>query len=244
MYETARDRQQTVNRPFKWVLIGSLLLHFGAAGAVVYAQSRNPKPAVRSSIPVELVKLGKPRDPKLLPRKVRSAPPPPPDDAVALDTGKDTPKPKKKPRRREKKPELSDAARRLLESSSSEAALDDALAKIEDPEGSPDGFAEGTTTDPSKAARGYEATVAASLKRAYKLPELLKSQRQFLSARVVVYIAPNGRISRYEVVKKHPNQLFMSVLEGLLTNHQLPPPPNPTLARKYGSEGLDIIFKP
>lgn len=241
---SARLRKKTVNRGFKWVLMGSFALHFGIFGAVVYAQSLKPKRQVHNAIPVELVRLGKPRDPKLLPRKVRRAPPPPADDAVALDTGKKPDPSQKKPerRRREKEPTMSDAARRLLESANDDA-LDDALAKIEEPEGSPDGVPEGTTTDPTKAARGYAAKAGASLKRAYQLPDLLKAQQQFLSAEILIHVEPNGRISSYEIVKRHSNDLFMSALERLLKSHQLPPPP-PELAERFRTDGILLRFKP
>ena len=112
MYETARARSRAVNRAFKWVLGASLALHVGVFGVVVYAQSLHPKLQVHDTIPVELVRLGKPRDPALLPRIAKSAPPPPADDTVALDTGKtDKTKPAPKPDKK-KTPELSDAARR------------------------------------------------------------------------------------------------------------------------------------
>ena len=242
MYETARARSRAVNRAFKWVLGGSLALHVGVFGVVVYAQSLHPKLQVHDTIPVELVRLGKPRDPALLPRIAKSAPPPPADDTVALDTGKtDKTKPTPKPDKK-KTPELSDAARRMLEGMADDR-LDKALAKVEELEGSPEGVAHGTTTDPARAARGYEAQVAASLKQAYQLPEMLKSQQQFLSAEFVLFIEGNGRISRYEIVKRHPNDLFMSALESLLKTHQLPAPP-PNLASRYRDEGVLVRFKP
>ena len=241
MYETARARSKAVNRSFKWVLGVSLGLHFGVFGAVVFAQSRQPKIKIHDTIPVELVKLGKPRDAALLPRIARSAPPPPADDTVALDTDKKKDKPTKAPDKT-KAPELSDAARRMLDTAADDR-LDSALAKIEEPEGALDGVADGTTTDPARAARGYEALVAASLKQAYQLPEMLKSQQQFLSAEFMLYIESDGRISRHELVKRHPNELFMSALESLLKSHRLPAPPR-ELARRYRDEGVLVRFKP
>ena len=237
--QTVRDRQRAVNRGFKWVLIASFVLHFGVFGAVVFAQSQRPAVVVKDAIPVELVQLGKPRDPDLLPRKVRRAPPPP-DDGVNLDTGK---KPKTKPKRkRDPDKAMSDAARRLL-NDANDSALDNAFSKLDEPEGSPDGVARGTTTDPTRAARGYEAQVGASLKQAYRLPETLKSRRQFLSAEFVLFIESNGRIARYEIVKSHPERVFMSALENLLKSHQLPAPPK-ALAKRYRDQGVRVRFKP
>jgi hypothetical protein len=241
VYETARARSRAVNRPFKWIVGVSLGIHVGVFGAVVFAQSRQPKVKVHDAIPVELVRLGKPRDPALLPRIAKSAPPPPADDAVALDTGQKKDKPERKPDKK-KEPELSDAARRMLEGPVDDR-LEKTLAKVEEMEGAADGVAHGTTTDPNRAARGYEAQVAVSLKQAYQLPEMLKSQQQFLSAEFVLYIEANGRISKYEIVKGHPNDLFMSALESLLKTHQLPAPPS-ALASQYRERGVLVRFKP
>lgn len=231
----------SVNRAFKWVLIASFALHSCIFAVVVYAQKVRPHPTVIDAIPVELVRLGKPRDPDLLPRKVRHAAPPPVDDAVNLDT-ENKAKPTKTTPTKSKPPEMSDAARRLLEGANDDA-LDDALAKIEEAEGSPEGVPEGTTTDPARAARGYEALASASIKRAYQLPDLLKAQQQFLVADILIHIEADGRITNYEIIKRHPNDLFMSALENLLKSHQLPAPPK-ELVDKYRSEGILLKFKP
>ena len=88
-----------------WVAV-SVLIHGGAVGGVVYAQTlKPPRVDLQEAIPVELVRLGKPRDPKLLPRLAPppppappppaqppppappvAEPPPPAENAVALDT--------------------------------------------------------------------------------------------------------------------------------------------------------------
>lgn len=236
MEDGGRARRKSVNRGFKWVMISSLVLHFGIFGAVVYAQTHKPASRVINSVPVELVRLGKPRDPDLLPRIQRQAPPPP-DDAIALDSGKKTQKPK-----REKKPKMSNAARRML-AGANDDALDNALSKIEAPEGTADGSVEGTTSDPARAARGYVALAAASLRSAYSLPDILKAQQQFLSAEILIFIGSAGQILKYEVVKRHSNDLFMSALERLLKSHELPPPPK-ELVNRFRTEGILVRFKP
>ncbi len=241
MEDGGRSRRKTVNVGFKWVMITSLMLHFGIFGAVVYAQNNKPVIKVINAVPVELVRLGKPRDPDLLPRIQRIAPPPP-DDAISLDTGK---KPKKRKRDkppRQKKPKMSAAARRML-AGANDDALDNALSKIEAPEGTADGVVEGTTSDPARAARGYIALAGASLRRAYSLPDILKAQQQFLSAEISISISANGKILKYEVVTRHSNELFMSALERLLKSHQLPAPPK-ELANRFRTEGILVRFKP
>ena len=247
-----------------WVL-ASVLLHGGLVGGIVYAQSLRP-PAIDLSkaIPVQLVQLGEQRDPRLLPRKPVTPPPPPPaevepprapptapppapepaENAVPLKTSEDK-EPEKKPP--EKKPppppKLSAAAERLLRGSG-DGRLDDAMAKLEKAEGSPDGSRYGTTTDPNQAAQGYQREVAAALKAVYVVPAPIPSaQRRFLKARVVLFIDRNGRIKKYDFAERHSNKLFMSALEKLLKTVKLPKPPA-SLRRQVANDGIVVIFSP
>lgn len=241
-----KERRRASRRGFGALLFISVVIHAGAFAAVVYAQGRAPKLQTPSgAIPVELVRLGKERDEQLLPRKV-APPPPPPPDAVALETP-DAPPPPPKPKPPPPKPksadeQMSDAARRLLQDAAN-SRLDEALDKLE-AEGSADGSVHGTTTDPNRAARGYEAQVGALLKQRYRIPDLIpQAQRRFLVAEVLLIIESNGRISRHQFTKSHPNQLFMQALERLLKTTQLPPPPR-TLRRLYKKEGMLVRFVP
>lgn len=235
----AAARRRTM-RGFTIALFVSLLVHGAGLGSAVYASRKRPAPKLESAIPVQLVKLGKKRDPKLLPRLV-AEPPPPPEDVVKLDTSdKSVPIPKEKDKTpRSKEPELSDAARRMLDQS----RLDRALEKI-DPEGDPEGDEFGTTTDAANAATGYLRDITRALQASYRLPEAIpSSQRQFLRARVVLYIERDGRIREFDFVERHPNGLFMSALETLLKSIVLPKPP-PTEAGRVDSDGIEVIFRP
>jgi len=238
------------NDGFGWVVSGSAVLHgLAIASAVAFSQWR-PAPQFENALPVELVQLGKPRDPNLLPRKVKRPPPPeskpavvgddaPEPDAVPLETKK--PEPEKKRRPKESSPrKLSDAARKML--SSSDSRLDDALAKIEEPEGSPEGFAEGNTTDPDAVGDAYAAKVQAALKAAYKLPSTISPlERASLRAELRIWIASDGRILRWEVLKSHPNQQFMGAITSMLKTVELPAPP-PEAAPAYAREGRVFGF--
>lgn len=239
----ATERRRAGRRGFAGVLVASLTVHVVAFAAVVYAQSRKPRLRTPTgAIPVELVRLGKPRDERLLPRKRTPAPAPPPD-AVALQTSEKPPRNPPPKRSKSTDERMSAAARRLLQQAP-DPRLDEALDKIEAPEGSADGSVHGTTTDPNRAARGYEARVGALLKQRYRIPELIPaSQRSFLVAEVVLFIETNGRISRHEFTKHHPNQLFMQALERLLKTTKLPPPPR-AVRRRYRDEGMVVRFVP
>jgi outer membrane biosynthesis protein TonB len=240
---SARVRVQQLNRGFGPLFIFSLLVHAGALGAVVFGQHLKGRPQVQmNSIPVQLVKLGKLRDPNLLPQITRP-PPPPPDEGIALDTKDETrPNQPTKERPKAKDPQLSDAAKRLLESRPDD--LDRAVGRIEEDEGSPEGSIYGTTTDPTNAASGYLAQVGAIIQHNYKLPATIaESERRFLSAEVVLYIQRDGTVSKYDIVKIHPNDAFRRALELVLQSLKLPPPPA-ALASEYANSGLGVIFKP
>src|SRR5690349_16030830 len=132
---SASTRGARANRGFGIVVAFSVGLHALAIGSALYAQGRRPeiKP-FQNAVPVQLVALGKKRDPKLLPRIQQEAPPPPPDEGIALETSKTDPSEKTKP---SKKPEqkLSDAAKRMLEGANKDSKLDKALQQIEEREG-------------------------------------------------------------------------------------------------------------
>lgn len=242
----ASQRRSSANRGFIPVVVLSLFVHTFAIGAIVYGQSHRPRLDVtRSAIPVQLVALGKRRDPALLPRKVaEEAPPPPETQGVALDLAKSEAEKEKaaqeKPRPTQE-PRLSDRAKRLLEAK--ESPLDRALTRLEEREGDPEGSAFGKTTD-GNAAAGYQREIMVALQQSYKLPETIPpSQRGFLKARVVLFIEPDGRIARFEFIETHPNTNFMSALETLLRTIKLPRPP-PSQAAVLKEAGVEVIFRP
>jgi len=238
---SSRVRVQQLNRGFAPLFILSLLVHAGALGAVVFGQHLRGKPkVVMNSIPVQLVKLGKLRDPNLLPQITRP-PPPPPDEGIALDTANNSkPNEQTKEKPKPKDPQLSDAAKRLLETRPDD--LDKAIGRIEEDEGSPDGSIYGTTTDPTNAAKGYAAEVAAIIKANYVLPKTITpSEHRFLTAQVVLYIQRDGTVSKYEIVKIHDNEAFKRALEAVLQRLKLPPPPAANAA-EYAENGLGVNF--
>jgi hypothetical protein len=232
------------NHGFTAVVVLSLAAHAAAIGGVMWFQYRKPRRDFQmNSVPVQLVALGKKRDPKLLPRKVIEVPSVAPTEGVALDTkAENKEKPTKTAEKKDQK--LSDAAKRLLEGTNPDAKLEEALSKIEDREGDPDGDIRGTTTDASAAAQGYVRKVMQALQSNYRLPETIPpSQRPFLKAEVLLFVESDGAISRFEFVERHPNEIFMGALESMLKSLKLPPPPA-TEAETLREAGLLVRFKP
>ncbi len=236
-----RPRKRSGNRGFWLTAILSLLVHAGIGAAALYAQPKRQTIDLNRAIPVQLVKLGKKRDPKLLPR-IYEPPPPPKDEGVAL-AKEEKSQPTPKDERKKSKDELSDAAKRMLDS---DRRLDEALRRVtpDDPEGDPSGSEFGTTTDTTNAAAGYVAEIGRALQSNYRLPEAIPaSQRKFLKARVLLYIEPNGKIREFAFVEEHPNQLFMSALDSLLKTVQLPAPPAAE-AKRFQNDGVEVVFRP
>lgn len=234
-------------RGFSLFILGSLVVHVAVTGLILL-RSASARPRFdQPPIPVELVQLGKPRDPKLLPRKVKPAPPAPqaPKAPAADPEAVPVPTPeskKKAPASDNPEPKLSAAARRML--SRSEADLDDALAKLEEPEGSPEGFADGTTTDPNAASDAYLASVKRALSQNYQLPATISAaERPFLRAKLLVRIRADGGVAGYDVLERHPNAQFMTALEKLLRSIQFPKPPQRRLS-ELQNEGIEVVFKP
>ena len=237
------ERRKRNSSAFMIMLGLSIFLHGSAvAGMALLKEDKGPRVDLSRAIPVQLVKLGKKRDPKLLPRIVRNAPPPK-SEGIALDNKKKKPAPKnKKTKSNAKAEKMSDAARRMLESN----AIDDALDRFsdEEPEGDPDGDIDGTTTDSTNAAAGYNRDIVKTLKAKYRVPTVIPpSQRRFLKARVVLFIEANGSISKFEFIEQHPNKVFMRALGTLLKTVRLPAPPR-RQATAYRRDGVEIIFTP
>jgi colicin import membrane protein/protein TonB len=106
------------------------------------------------------------------------------------------------------------------------------------PDGAPDG-------DASEAGEGdqYLALVVRQLRQGYRLPATIgERERLFLTGTVVLYIEPDGRISRYELVKRSGNPAFDDALERDVRETRLPPPP-PAMRDLYRRTGLEVLFK-
>lgn len=218
--------------PLHRAIGASVLVHVCLLGFIVWSGSRAPTFQPSTSIPVQLVRLGKKRDPSWLPRKTRPASKK--ADAVSLATEKN----------KTKSDPLSGKAKALLEGPGGGDRIEESLSRVlEELEGSPDGDPEGTVTD-GEVARGYHAKISAALNRAYELPQTIPaSLRPFLKARVLLFISENGAILRHEILDAHPDQSFQSSLTAMLSGLKLPPPPG-ELAASLRNQGVEVVFRP
>jgi TonB family protein len=256
-------------QPYRWAWLASLGLHGGLVVALVvvsvFGDSR-PEPPMQKPM---LVRLGKPRPKEWLPRKPTAPPVPPaakeapvatPGEKVAPAPPSPTPAPPKP----EAKPDAQKAAPTPASAPATQAAaprdakqdpkakLDDIMKRFqtgaiagpaEDLPGQLDGHAEG---DSDRAeGEAYYALLEKRVKDQYKLPATISErERMYLNATVRIFIEPNGRIARFEIVQGSGNGVFDGALESAVQRASPVPPPPQHLVRLLQREGVDLNFKP
>lgn len=192
---------------------------------------------LRKPIIAHMVALGRPRDPRLLPRKES----PPPSGAaarplVAPSTKTAPPAKKPEPSRRE-----------LMEKALARAAGQATPESREPPDperaGSATGSVEGTAASAEEGDAYFSAVHDAILEH-YVVPSVISErERLFLSASVVAWIGGDGSILRHEFQTKSGNAFFDQALERAIRQTKLPPPP-PDLARSLRDSGVVLNFRP
>ena len=213
-------------------------------GAVLFGAIELPKlldkpPPLRKPIIAHLVALGKPRDPHLLPRK--ESPPPVATSSAAPMTLPST-KPSTAPAPHRREPSRQELMQRALARAMGRAEPRD---EPPDPEraGSASGSPEGTAATAEEGDAYFTAVHDAILEN-YVVPSVISErERLYLSASVLAYIGPDGRILKHEFQKKSGNGFFDQALELAIQKTTLPPPP-PDLARVMRDTGVALNFRP
>lgn len=123
--------------------------------------------------------------------------------------------------------------------------LASAMSRVEHDQkiyGSPDGDPRGDAEDGEGDA--YLALVTRALQETYNLPATISDrERMHLRATVVLFIEPDGKISRYEFESRSGNPTFDGALEAAVRGARLPPPPAERRER-YRSQGLAVLYRP
>jgi TonB family protein len=235
----------------------SIVAHVAVVGVVALLGLINRPPPMdldQKPITASLVRLGKPRDQKLLPRKEEPPPPPPKVEQSAPPTpGPTAPvepaavavpipgvKPKPAPAA-QKQNGAKDADRR--------SALFGAFSKVskaakpEELEGQLDGDPSGD----SAQAEGekYWGLLRAQVHRNYDVTEAIPdSERLRLKARVRMWIGHAGELKKLELAQASGNPLFdNAVLNAAKRTAPFSPPPG-TLREKLQREGVTLEFTP
>ncbi|MFZ5468540.1 MAG: energy transducer TonB [Myxococcota bacterium] len=240
--------------PLGAFLVGSVIGHAVLVGLIAVANAfMGPKVIDLDQKPIKasLVRLGKPRDQKLLPRKEELPPPPKKEEgaekvAVPLPADKAVPVPlpgvKPTDKNSQKKPGEKDGAdrRKQLFGAFDKAAK---AGKVEELEGAEDGDPDGD----SATAEGerYFGLLSVQVRRHYDVSNTIsEAERIRLRAQVVLTIGRAGELTGSKLTKPSGNDLFdAAVLSAVKKASPFSPPPE-HLRAQLGRDGVILEFKP
>ena len=246
------------------------LLVFGgmAYAGLMRTGSEAPK---REFVMVEhIVRKGKPRNPKLLPRKTGPAPAPapkpkavhlgqpeeeplekkpkPPDDKLAAEKKRliEEQRARDEAKREQKRLEAERRARSQQIASALESVED------EDAPGIPTGSAFGNTADPNAAARrGYSNRVRSMIQSRFRVPGLIPAEvRNRLKTTISFRIDRNGKLTgQPKITESSHNKLFdtaaLRVIKqfGPGARHRIPLPASASLRREVLGGNLVVTLR-
>jgi TonB family protein len=231
--------------PLGRFLLPSVLVHTVLLGLVLGYGALTARPMLdldQKPIRATLVRLGTPRDEKLLPRieelppppKEQAPPPAPAPSAVPAPPTAPAPAATKAPGLK-----TGDERQRLL------GAFDKMSKAKKPPEVS--GAVDGDAAGNSAEAEGerYYGQLTAQVKRFYDVSETIPDQERVrLVAQVALFIDPSGQLSRFRIARSSGNDLFDSaVLAAVKRAAPFAPPPDHlrSTLQKYG---IVLQFRP
>ncbi|MCU0700295.1 MAG: TonB C-terminal domain-containing protein [Myxococcaceae bacterium] len=199
-------------------------------------------------IKASLVRLGKKRDEKLLPRKEEPPPPPPaaekaapaptpavPDKAVAIPTKDAKPEPKKDTA----KDGAKDAKKSLFDAFNKTARA----SKAEELEGAEDGDKDGDSA--RQEGERYFGLISAMVKRNYDVSDTIpEAERRMLRATVKVKLGGTGELLDADLVKASGNDLFDGAVLGAVKKAAPFGPPPEHLRDGLKKDGVSLVFTP
>jgi TonB family protein len=231
--------------PLGRFLVPSVLVHAVLLGLVLGYGALTARPMLdldQKPIKATLVRLGTPRDEKLLPR-IEELPPPPKEAAPApapapavLPAPPTAPAPAKTKAPGEK---TGDERQKLL-------GAFDKLSKSKHPPAT-SGAVDGDVSGDSAESEGerYYGQLSAQVKRFYDVSETIPDQeRVHLVAQVALFIDSAGQLARFRLAKSSGNDLFdTAVLAAVKRAAPFAPPPDHlrSTLQKYG---IVLQFRP
>lgn len=247
--QTRTARVDTQSRLLKIALITSVVVHAGLfAGWLLFPSTT--KAAVdldEAVIKTRLVKLGKPRDEKLLPRMPTSPPPPAADKKAppVLDpTTPQTPDTKPTPQTPDK-PSAADILNKFKSDAERPKDINDLIKDRigeQTDEGKEDGDADGTALD-GEINASYFARVTSRIQKAMEVSSVLSDdERVRLKAKLCLKIDEEGGLSDLEVTTSGSAVFDSDVLSAARRASPVPAPPPPT--RKQAGDGVCFNFCP
>jgi colicin import membrane protein len=215
----------------------AIVLHFGIlAAATLLPRLFDRQAPPRKPIIAHLVALGRPRDPRLLPRK--ESPPPTAASRTPVPAPSTAPAAPRKP-----EPTRSELMERALARAAGKSEAESREPPDPERAGSATGSVQGTAATPEEGDAYFTAVHDAILEH-YVVPSVISErERLYLAASVVAWIGSDGRILRYELQKKSGNAFFDQALERAIQQTKLPAPP-PEMARALRDNGVVLNFRP
>lgn len=227
----------------------SLAAHLLAVGGFSLASWLLAGPRVvldQQPIKASLVRLGKKRDDKLLPRKEEPPPPPPPaaekvavaapappDKAIAVPS-------------KDAKVEKKDAAK---EKADGKKSLFDAFNKTgrqtkpEELEGEEDGDKDGDSA--KQEGERYFGLLSAVVKRNYDVSDTIpEAERRTLRATVVIRLGDGGELLDVDLSKGSGNELFDTAVLGAVKKAAPFGAPPAHLRESLKKTGVQLVFSP
>ncbi len=223
----------------------SVLVHAVLLGLVLGYGALTARPMLdldQKPIRATLVRLGTPRDEKLLPR-IEELPPPPKEQA---------PPPAPAPALLPAPPTAPAAAKTKAPGQTTgeeRQKLLGAFDKMSKAKRAPDtsGAVDGDIAGDSAQAEGerYYGQLTAQVKRFYDVSETIPDQERVrLVAQVAMFIDPNGQLARFRLAKSSGNDLFdSSVLAAVKRAAPFAPPPD-HLRNTLQKYGIVLQFRP
>lgn len=214
-------------------ILGSQWLLVVLGLAVPVTERERPREIVEIT-EAELVRLGKPFDPRKLPsRKVPPVAKAPPPDAVTVSSDPRPPPPEKPPEKKERPKDAKVSALDNLIDRTKEFAEDVEYEQ----EGDPNGLREGTAT---KAKEGdiYAGQLSLFFRRNWSMPNTVQNPEK-LVAIAHIQTGSDGRVKSVEIATSSGDAYFdQSLIDAIETLIQsganIPEPPADLLSTYYG----------
>jgi colicin import membrane protein/protein TonB len=220
---------------------------------VGWGLARRPPPPIdleQKPIVAKLVRLGEKRPEQWLPRKEAEPPPAaapaaPPAPAVAAAAPRPAAVPA--PKARPAPPRAAAAPAPVVGAPQPGASLSSILSQVQrqhdeqrwgDPNGDPAGDSDTGEGDQ------YLAQIDRALHANYAAPSTIpERERLYLQSRVILWIEPDGRVTRWRQERSSGNPNFDAAVERTLQKTARVPPPPDRLRDLYRKDGIALIFQ-
>lgn len=227
---------EIVPKGLRRILVGSAVVHGLVVVGLFVSGVAQSKPTIppKNFIATKLVRLGKPREEKLLPRK----PKPPPQTKKAAVA------PQAKPRTPAKRTHTGPS-----EEQRNKARLSDLLNRLksdDEPEGRQDGSRDGEVSDLTRAIIGnkFATEVERCLRSNYAIEGIDPARVIGRTATVLVKVGPDGKFIDWAIEQASGLKAFdRAVRRAVRQCGKVSPPPDP-IREQVKEDGIELVFKP